>query len=138
MLPRFFLQIYLYFKGITFFKTSTVPSRAEFIRAEFRTVQGFTIQFSFYRENFVDLVYRRRMFKRKGYTGYIIQAQFDERFPERLTAMNSMRFLFKDCILNSLSDRLVSSVLLELYLEYIQAKLEQNEKKPVSRMGELR
>lgn len=131
------LYLYLYFKGITFFKTSTVPLRAEFIRAEFRTVQGLSIQFSFYRETFVDLVYKRKMFKRKNYVGFIIQAHFDDRFPEKLTTMNSMKFLFKDSILSVLSDRLVSSMLLDLYLEYIQARLEQGGTKNISKMGEL-
>lgn len=134
---RYLLYLYLYFKGITFFKTSTVPANAEFIRAEFRTVQDYEIHFSFYREEFCDLVYRRKMFNRKNYTGYIIQARFDDRFPESLTGMNSMKFLFKDCILNTLSDRLVSNMLLDLYLEYIQARLEQNGARSVSKMGEL-
>lgn len=137
MLLRHLLYLYIYFKGITFFKTLTIPANAEFIRAEFRTIQDYEIQFSFYREDFCDLIYRRKMFHRKNYTGYIIQAKFDDRFPESLTGMNSMKFLFKDCVLNTLSDRLVSSMLLDLYLEYIQARLEQNNTKPISKMGEL-
>ena len=134
---RFLLYLYIYFKGITFFKTNTVPMRAEFIRAEFRTVHDYQIQFSFYREEFCDLIYKRKMFNRKNYTGYIIQAKFDERFPDSLTAMNSMKFLFKDCVLNALSDKLVSNMLLDLYLEYIKARLEQSGNRSVSKMGEL-
>lgn len=123
------LYVYLYFKGITFFNTLTVPANAEFVRAEFRTVQDYKIHFSFFREEITDMVYRRKMFRKKSYVGYIIQAQFDERFPEKLTAMNSMKFLFKDNILNVLSDKLVSSILLDLYLDYIKVALEQGHDK---------
>lgn len=126
MFFKHLLYLYIFFKGISFFKTNTVPAKAEFIRAEFRTVKDYKIHFAFYREEFSDLVYRRRMFKRKNYTGFIIQAQFDERFPENLTAMNSMKFLFKDTLLNVFSDKIVSNMLLELYLDYIKVRLEQN------------
>lgn len=127
----------MYFKGITLFKTTTVPAKAEFIRAEFRTIQDYKIHFAFFREEFSDLIYRRKMFKRKNYVGYIIQVQFDERFPENLTSMNSMKFLFKDSILNFLSDKLVSNILLDLYLDYIKVRLEQNQNKELSQHSEL-
>ncbi len=115
----------LYFRGIRFYEMESAPKTAEFRRAEFKTVQGHSVAFSFYKENCRDLIYRKNKISEKFFTGYIIQAKFDAiDIPKELLRYNSCKIFFDRSYVESINEDELTSQLLAIYLDFIKAELE--------------
>lgn len=118
-------KLYLFYKGIRFYKTDATPRTPQFRTAAFQTVGQKQVEFHFYRETFEDLIYKRGRIRTESFVGYIIQAKLDDELPERLTRYNNLKFFFnsKNWILKD--DKLICQTLLNIYLDFLNAELKQ-------------
>lgn len=127
MLSRVWLKLILYFRGIRFYEMNGTPKTAVFRRAEFKTVQGHSVVFSFYKEDCRDLIYRKNKISEKLFTGYIIQAKFEaDDIPKELLRYNSCKIFFDSSYIESIIEYELTSQLLAIYLDFIKAELERN------------
>jgi hypothetical protein len=125
MLKRFLFKLYLFHKGIRFYRTDATPNTPQFRTAVFQTVGNLKVEFHFYKETCEDLIYKQGRIKSEKFIGYVIQATLDQELPERLSKYNNLKFFFnsKNWILKD--DNAICETLLNIYLDFLKADLKQ-------------
>lgn len=123
-LKRLFLGLYLNYKGIRFYKTDTTPKTPEFQRAVFKTAGGYTVEFVFYKEIFEDLIYKRGVFSKEQFIGYVIQARFDEDLEGSLIRYNNLKFFFNSRNIILRDEHSIAATLLSIFLDFIKLELQ--------------
>ena len=123
MLQKLLFRMYLFYKGIRFYKTETIPKSPEFRKAVFETVGNHQVEFYFYREICEDLIFRRGGIRKQTFIGYVIQARFDKNLPEVLYQYNNLKFFFnsKNFVLKDESQ--ICHALLNIYLDFLRSEL---------------
>lgn len=118
-------KLALFHRGIRFYQTSMVPKSPRFKSAQFETVGDHQVEFFFYREQCEDLIFKRGRIRRETFIGYVIQAEFDDRLPEKLRQFNNLKFFFnsKDFLIRD--EDVVASNLLAIYLDFLRSELQQ-------------
>ena len=122
MIQRFLIKLWIHWLGVRFFQTQIVPNNAEVLRSVFETVNGKTIEFLFYRENFLDTVYKRGTFKKKRFHSLVILAKFPEDLDAPMIKFNGQFYFFEGPWLKWIDDEILADELLRVYLYYIQEK----------------
>ncbi len=117
----FALQLALF--GLRFYKTDFVPRSQEFKKAVFETVNGKTVEFFLYKEEFEDLIYRFGYIKRVKFFGYVVQARLDESFPPSIGQFNNMKFFFRVNFLRRLTEDEIRHTLVMAYIKFLKAEL---------------
>lgn len=124
MLLKLFLKWMLYWHGIRFYQTPNTPSGVEFLKTVFKTVNGLKISFLFYKETCEDQVFQRGKFHIATFQGYFVKAEFDEGLPDSLKGFNNFKIFLRSRLLRKLSDKTISEILLNMYLEFIKQELQ--------------
>ncbi len=127
MLKRFLFRLYLYHKGIRFYRTDATPRSPQFRTASFQTVGNKIVEFHFHREACEDLIYRNGRIRSEKFVGYVIQAKFHEGIPDKLAAYNNLKFFFnsKNWILKD--DDAICETLLHIYLDFLKSELKKSQ-----------
>lgn len=125
MFKRFLFRLYLFHRGIRFYRTDALPRTPQFRTAVFKTVGNHLVEFHFYREACEDLIYRHGRIHSEKFIGYVIQAKLDQDLPEKLYCYNNLKFFFnsKDWIIKD--DNEICDALLNVYLDFLQSELKQ-------------
>lgn len=126
MLKRFLFKLYLFHKGIRFYRTDATPRTPQFRTAVFQTVGNHQVEFHFYREACEDLIYKHGRIRSEKFIGYVIQAKLDQALPDKLACYNNLKFFFnsKNWILKD--DDAICETLLTIYLDFLRTELKQN------------
>lgn len=117
---------YLFYKGIRFYKTESIPKSPEFRKAVFQTVGDHKIQFFFYREICEDLIFKRGRIKKETWIGYLIQTKIDDNLPECLRRYNNLKFFFNSRNWVVSDQEKTTDTLLRIYLDFLKTELESN------------
>ena len=129
MLNTFFKNLLfkwmIFYRGVRFYETTVIPKSPNFKLAKFEIIHGHEIEFYFYREDCVDVIHRRGRIVREYFTGYTIQARFDESLPFKKTAFrfNNMKFFFNTRELPQIDEESVVNYLLDVYFDYIKSEI---------------
>lgn len=123
MWKRWFLKLYINLVGIKFCCTEIDPTVIEFKRAIFTSVGDYLVEFSFYKKTSSDFFYRFGLLRKRNIIGYVIKAKIDNRFPMRIQRYHGVKIHFESDTLIIKDDQVIASVLLELYLDYLQNDL---------------
>lgn len=123
MFKKLILKLYLTFRGIRFYETDTMPKSQEIRKVIFELIDDRQVEFYFYRETFVDLIYKAGAIKEVEFVGYMVRANFHEDVPEKLMKYNNMKFVFlaNDYLLDD--EQLICETLLGIYLDLIKTQL---------------
>lgn len=124
LLQKLLIYLFIYTKGLRFYKTCYKPLTATFREAKFITIKNHIVKFSFYREVFEDLYYKENRIVRKKVNVYIIQSQFDTTLPTNITKFNNLKFVFTDKFIFITNENLLTSILLKIHLKFIKEELE--------------
>ena len=118
------LRIILYFTGIRFYRTDTIPKSSGFMnRAEFTSDTGFGIKFTFYKEECVDLIYKRGKIREERFIGYTVHAEFDEGLSKEIIfKYNNLKFFFRAHKWFKADEVAISRMLLNLFLDRIYSE----------------
>jgi hypothetical protein len=119
----FLFRLYLYFVGVKFYKTNSVPKSPEYKTASFEMVDGKKVEFFFYREEGEDLIYKLGGVRREEFVGYVIQARFNEELPEILYKYNNLKFFFNINNVLRVSEEDISKVLLSIYMDFLESDM---------------
>jgi hypothetical protein len=122
-LRLFAAYLYIHIAGVRFYSTESFPVEKDIRQFIVRTLHGYEIKFTFYREklNFTKYVFKR--LKKCESTIYVISAQFDERAPEVVRRYNSVRIFVRPSFTCFLSETTIIKVLLNVYLDYLLNEL---------------
>lgn len=119
MFKRFLFRVYLFYKGIRFYRTDAEPRTPQFKTAVFKTVGNQTVEFHFFRESCEDLIYKRGRIKTEKFIGYTIQAKLNQVLPEKLASYNNLKFFFNAKNWMIKDDDEVCQTLLHIYLDFL-------------------
>ena len=123
MLKSLFFKLFVFFKGVKFFKYDTALQQTEFKKAVFKTVGDHNLEFLFYKQVAEDLVYRRGRVTRHSFVGYVIQLKVDENLPAEIYKYNNLKFFFKNQSYFVKDENQIASLLLNIYLDYIRKEM---------------
>ena len=127
----FLVRVYLYFRGIRFYKTADIPTSAVFLKTVVKTVEGRQIVFNFYKESFEDFVHRHGRCCKKVFSGIVVEAKLDESLPTRLYKFNNMKIFFKEIDGSFIGERNASAIVLNAFLDFIICELAEKSKQYV-------
>lgn len=116
-------KLIFYFKGIRFFRTDIIPSKAVFRKTEFKTVDDKQLEFLFYREIFEDIVFKRGKIYKENFHCYIVQSNFDESYSNIINQFNNLKFVFNAKSLAFTDEEKICHALLDVYLSFIKHEL---------------
>lgn len=123
MFKRFLFRLYLFHRGIRFYRTDATPRTTQFKTAVFKTVGDHVVEFHFYREACEDLIYKHGRINSEKFIGYVIQTKLDQNLPEKLYCYNNLKFFFNSNNWIFKDDKLICDVLLNIYLDYLKSEL---------------
>jgi hypothetical protein len=118
-----FIFLYVYFAGVRFYHTTMTPTTQNIEKVVIKTVKGYTITFSFYREKLNYISYFLGHNKLSAATVYVISANFSEDAPVEIRRYNSVKLLIKDGLQFINDSSVISRLLLNAYLDFLNAKL---------------
>lgn len=112
-------------RGIRFYETTIIPKSPDFKSKKFETVSGHEIKFYFYKEECEDLIHRRGKIRKEVFTGYTVQAHFDDEIPIKhdLRRFNNMKFFFNGKDFPEMDEQSIADHLLEVYMDFIRSEL---------------
>jgi hypothetical protein len=113
----------VYFAGVRFYHTTMTPTTQNIEKVVIKTVKGYTITFSFYREKLNYISYFLGHNKLSAATVYVISANFSEDAPVEIRRYNSVKLLIKDGLQFINDSSVISRLLLNAYLDFLNAKL---------------
>lgn len=120
------VRVYLYFRGIRFFRSQSIPTDAVWMKKEIRTVCNRSVVFNFYRQTYEDYVYRFGVCFTKPFTGVLIEAKMGNDLPIKLFKFNNLRLMFEDRHYSWTDSTHANDIILSVFLDYIIRELEQN------------
>jgi hypothetical protein len=113
----------VYFAGVRFYHTTMVPTTQNIEKVVVKTIKGYTITFSFFREKLNYINYFLGYNRMAAATIYVISAEFGEAAPAEIKKYNSVKLLIKDGLRFINDDSIISRLLLNAYLDFLNAKL---------------
>lgn len=127
MLVGWLAKKWLYFRGIRFYESKALPSNAESIRTHFigttEAKEQTAVSFEFYREIYIDSVYRRGKFVEEETHVFIIKAAFDGKLEQKLLKFNDRRLICRNVFFRFIPDSVIAEILQGLYIAYMKNNL---------------
>jgi hypothetical protein len=123
MFKRLLFKLYLFHKGIRFYKTESTPRVPQFRTAVFQTVGNSQVEFHFYKEVCEDLIFKHGAIRSEKFIGYVIQAKLSNVLPEKLAAYNNLKFFFNTKNLILKDEDTICDTLLNIYLDFLRKEL---------------
>lgn len=113
------VSIYIHLAGVRFYSTETLPVKQDIRKFVVKTLHGYEITFTFYKEklNFTQYVFRS--LRKRNCTIYAVTAHFDKLAPESVRRYNSVRIFVRDSLLFLSDEDSIIMTLLNVYLDYL-------------------
>lgn len=124
---RLLVRLYLYVRGIRFFRSLVIPTDAVWMRKEIRTVCGRQVDFNFYRQTYEDYIYRFGKCITKEFTGVLIEAKVGDDLPKILFKFNNLRLMFDDRHYAWTEQIHANDIVLNIFLDFIISEIEKEQ-----------
>lgn len=118
-----YIKSYIYFRGVRFYSTHRNPDVKEFKRAEFKTIEGKEIIFKFYKETYIDCVFKRNKIIDKKILAYVISIDIDEDLDVAIKDFNNLKIVFSSDLITDEHEEELDKQLLNVYLKFLKNKL---------------
>lgn len=118
-LRKFLVNIYVHLAGVRFYSSDTIPVKREFRKFIVKTLHGYEITFTFYKEKREFIKYFFKKLKRRHCTIYVVCATFDDKAPVSVKRYNNMRIFVNDSSLFLRDENIIVMSLLHVYLDYL-------------------
>lgn len=120
------VSLYIHVAGVRFYSTETLPVKKDIRKFVVKTLHGYEITFTFYKEKLNYTQYVFRTLKRRDCTIYAVTAHFDRKAPERVRRYNSVRIFVRDSLLFLSDESAIIMTLLNVYLDYLLHEMNDN------------
>lgn len=124
---RFLVRIYLYLRGIRFFRSIMVPTDAVWMKKEIRTVCGRQVDFNFYQQTYEDYIYRFGKCYVKNFSGVVIEAKMGDGMPLMLFKFNNLRLMFDGRHYAWTEQVHANDIVLNIFLDFIIREIEKDQ-----------
>lgn len=118
-LCKWLISVYVHLAGVRFYSSDTIPVKQEFRKFIVKTLHGYEITFTFYKEKREFVQYFFGNLKRQYCTIYVVCAVFDDKAPESIKQYNNMRIFVNDSSLLIFDENVIVQTLLHVYLDYL-------------------
>lgn len=118
-LRKWLISVYIHLAGVRFYSSDTIPVKQEFRKFIVKTLHGYEITFTFYKEKREFIQYFFMKLKRQYCTIYVVCAVFDEKAPSSIKQYNNMRIFVNDSSLFIFDENAIVQTLLHVYLDYL-------------------
>jgi hypothetical protein len=118
-LRNLLVRIYIHLSGVRFYSSKTLPIKEEFRRFIVKTMHGYEITFTFYKEKRNFIQYYFKNLKTRSCVVYVVSATFDDAAPELVRRYNNMRIFVDDSSFFLSDENAIVMVLLHVYLDYL-------------------
>lgn len=118
-----FIKCYIYCRGVRFYSTYRNPEVKEFKRAEFKTIEGKEIIFNFYKEIYLDCVYKRGKIIDRKSIAYVISINIDDNLDNSIKEFNNLKIVFSSYLVTDENEEELDKQLLNVYLKFIKNRL---------------
>lgn len=118
-LRRLLVSFYIHVAGARFYSSESLPVTRPIRTLEVKTLHGYDISFSFYKESVSFTQYFFRHLKKRNCTIYAVRACFDENAPESVKKFNSVKIFVRDSLLFITDESSIVMALLDVYLDYL-------------------
>ena len=116
---KYLINLYIHLAGVRFYSSDTIPIKREFRKFIVKTLHGYEINFTFYKEkrNFIKYFFKKM--RRYQCTIFVVAAVFDDKAPESVRKYNNMRIFVNDSSFFLSDENIVVQTLLKVYLDYL-------------------
>jgi hypothetical protein len=126
---KWFAKLIVHIAGIRFYSTEFIPIKKDIQQFVVKTLHGYEIRFSFFREDMDFLQYIFGKIRKRKAIVYIVTANFEDRAPEEIKQYNTVRIFVNNRALALIGEYAITHSLLNVYLDFILAELIEIEKK---------
>lgn len=124
----YLFRLFVYYKGVKFFKIDDLSNAALVSSGTFLINGHKSLRFCFYKKSYEDVVYKRGFVEKETLTGYMVECEFDESFPQNLREFNNMKFVIRNSpLFSKLSEKFIMHFLIEFYIDYIKQNLPEDD-----------
>mgnify|MGYP003396825322 CR=1 FL=1 len=118
-LRNLLVSVYIHLAGVRFYSSETLPIKAEFRKFIVKTLHGYQITFTFYKEKRNFIQYYFKTLKKRACVVYVVSAAFDDAAPESVQRYNNMRIFVDDSSFFLSDENAIVMALLDVYLDYL-------------------
>lgn len=118
-LIKFFLNIYIHLSGVRFYSSESLPIKDEFRKFIVKTLHGYEITFTFYKEKRTFIQYCFKKMKKRSCMIYVVSSAFDDNAPELIKRYNNMRIFVDNSSFLLFDENAIVMTLLDVYLDYL-------------------
>lgn len=118
-LRNFLVNFYIHISGVRFYSSDTLPIKEEFRKFIVKTLHGYQITFTFYKERRTFIQYCFKNLKKRACTVFVVAAVFDDEAPESVRQYNNMRIFVNDSSFFLSDENAIVMALLHVYLDYL-------------------
>lgn len=129
MFKLLFIKLLIYYKGIRFYKSDIEPLSDGFKEMSVQTVDGKSIVFYFYEDEYVDYIYRRGTIKKSIFKTHTIRCVMSDDICSKLLTFNNMKIIFKSNDIYIKDRDIFIKVLLSIFLDFIKKEIESEKNK---------
>ena len=126
MLIQYLLLAWWWLFGLEIHDLKVTPSNAEVVKTVYTSVDDQDIEIFFYRETYVESMYRFGFYSSKRKVSFIVEGVFEKIPPNSIKRFNRVRYIFNSWLLSSMDDRTIANVLMTIYLGYLHSELTKN------------
>ncbi len=124
MFKLLFLRLLIYYKGIRFYKSVTMPVNEGFKKMSIQMTDGKNIEFYFHEDEYIDYIYKRGRIKKCVFKTHTIRSVMSEGIDEKLLSFNNLKIVFKSNDFYFTDRDIFIKALLSVYLDFIKKELE--------------
>lgn len=128
---KLILKFIIHMYGLRFFKQPMTAKTVVLGTTTLTLTNGSELKFTFYKQSYNDVVYKRGYVSRQTYVGYIIGCDFDDNFPEHLAKYNNLKFtlhrsIFHSWLFDYIDEEAIAHLLMDFYVRFIENEMNNN------------
>jgi len=122
------LKTIIHLYGLRFFKQAMAPNIIKLGVSTLLLDNGAKLTFTFYKQFYHDVVYKRGSVSRQTYVGYVVGCEFDDILPEHLEKYNNLKFtlhrsIFHSWLFDYIEEEAIAHLLMEFYVKFIEHEI---------------
>lgn len=117
------VSIFLHLTGVRFYSSETLPVSTDIQKFIVKTLHGYEITFTFYKEELNFMRYSFKRLRRYHSTVYVATVKFDDKAPVIMTKYNNVRIAVGDFFVRIFTNEVIIQTLLNVYLDFLLSEM---------------
>ena len=113
------VSVFLHLTGVRFYSSETLPVNNDIQKFIVKTLHGYEITFTFYKEELNFMRYSFKRLRRYHSTVFVATVKFDDKAPLTMTKYNNVRIAVGDFFVRLFTTEIIVQTLLNVYLDFL-------------------